>query len=119
MKIELRIFIVIIFLSFIYNSFAQDSKEESLVKEGEFYLSQWAHMGAFGAFNEAIKINPRYAKAYLMRGEAYRDIGKIDESIYDYSKAIEIDPRYVEAYLLRGTAYRKRGENKKAISDYS
>jgi lipoprotein NlpI len=74
---------------------------------------------AIGAFNEAIRIDPKYAPAYYNRGFAYSLQNKPDEAISDYSQAIQIDPKYKEAYYQRGSLQGQKGNFDEAISDFS
>lgn len=46
---------------------------------------------AIRALTRAVKYNPKYAKAYVKRGEMYVDIGEFDEAIRDFSTASEYD----------------------------
>ena len=41
-------------------------------------------------YNEAIKIDPKYAEAYNNRGAAKGKLGQHQEAIADYNKAIKI-----------------------------
>jgi tetratricopeptide (TPR) repeat protein len=41
---------------------------------------------------EAIRLNPRYALAYLVRGRAYDNKGVHDAALWDRSRAIALDP---------------------------
>ncbi|MCF2145995.1 tetratricopeptide repeat protein [Desmonostoc muscorum LEGE 12446] len=44
--------------------------------------------GAIEDYNEAIKINPNFAKAYYNRGNAHYDLGEKQEAIEDYTNFI-------------------------------
>ena len=43
--------------------------------------------GAIGAYNKAIKINPKHAYAYFNRGMAHAKIGDVDNACSDWIKA--------------------------------
>jgi len=47
---------------------------------------------AMAAYNMAIDINPRYARAYANRGDIWRKKGNRDNAIADYRHALSIDP---------------------------
>ena len=46
---------------------------------------------AITALNKAIKYNPRYAKAYVKRGEVYVLLEEFDDAIRDFGEASSID----------------------------
>ena len=75
--------------------------------------------GAIAAFNEAMKIDPKYAPAYYNRGFAHALQNKPDEAVADYDQAIQIDPAYTEAYFQRGGLEGQKGDFDGAISDFS
>ncbi|MBD2414178.1 tetratricopeptide repeat protein [Nostoc calcicola FACHB-3891] len=70
--------------------------------------------GAIEDYNEAIKINPNFAKAYYNRGNAHYDLGEKQEAIEDYNQAIKLNSKYAEAYYQHGLLEQ---DNQKAI-DY-
>jgi len=74
---------------------------------------------AIGAFNEAIRVSPKYAPAYYNRGYAHVLQNKPDEAISDFDQAIQIDPAYKQAYYQRGSLKGKKGDFDGAISDFS
>ena len=69
-------------------------------------------------YDKAIKIDPKYAEAYVARGDAYEMTGKYDKVIANFTEAIENDPKFA-FYYTRGNAYRVTGEYDKAIADYT
>ena len=78
------------------------SDANSYVKYG---MSNGAHgdiPGAITAFDEAIKIDPKFAPAYFNRGYAESLQGKSTEANADYTQAIALDSNYKEAYYQRG-----------------
>ncbi len=74
--------------------------------------------GAIEAFTRAIESDPKYARAYGLRGGNYEKLGNRQHAIMDYGRAIELDPRYADAYLARGLAYDKLGNRRQAIRDF-
>jgi tetratricopeptide (TPR) repeat protein/predicted Ser/Thr protein kinase len=50
---------------------------------------------------EALKIDPTFAEAYQMMGEAYRDKREYDKAVEFFSKAIDIAPTLAYAYYER------------------
>jgi tetratricopeptide (TPR) repeat protein/outer membrane lipoprotein-sorting protein len=74
---------------------------------------------AFSELAKAIEIDPRLARAYVIRGIAYNDKGEHNLAIADFSKVIEIEPTNARAYVSRGMAYGNKGEYDLAIADHS
>ena len=57
---------------------------------------------AIADYNEAIRLDPKYAMAFHDRGIAYSDKGDNDRAIADYSEAIRLDPKYAMAFDQSG-----------------
>lgn len=74
--------------------------------------------GALRAYNEAIRINPKYAAAYNNRGNVYATKGRYDKAMADYNEAIKLAPSFAFAINGRGNTYLRLGEHDKAIADY-
>jgi len=74
---------------------------------------------AIAAFNEAIKIDPKWAPAYQSRGHARSLQHKLSEAIEDYNQAIAIDPKYQDAFYDRGVAKAQNGDFDGALADFS
>ena len=53
---------------------------------------------ALADYNESIRINPKYAKAFNNRGNIWKDKGDLDRAIADYNEAIKLD-REIRARL--------------------
>ena len=47
----------------------------------------------------SLKLQPKFARAYLMRGMAKRDLGDVDESRSDLTRALELEPGTNEAQV--------------------
>jgi lipoprotein NlpI len=72
---------------------------------------------ALAGYDEAIKINPKYADAYLYRGIARYAKKDYDGAIADYSMAIELEPTPL-AFLDRGIALAIKRDFSRAMADY-
>lgn len=70
---------------------------------------------------QAVRDNPKSAKAYNDRGIAFRMNGNQEEAINYFSKAIEIEPDYAEAYGNRGLSYASSqvGNYELALADFN
>ena len=49
------------------------------------------HEESMSALNQSLKMNPRYAKALVKRGEVHQELGDHEEAVRDFAKAAEID----------------------------
>ncbi|MBK8846013.1 MAG: tetratricopeptide repeat protein [Bacteroidetes bacterium] len=70
-------------------------------------------------WTDAIKKSPNKARPYVIRGNAYEDLNKMDDAILDYNKAVELQPNYTLAFTNRGYAHKHKGNWQKAIQDYN
>jgi tetratricopeptide (TPR) repeat protein len=95
-------------------------------------------------FDEAIQVAPRFAPAYLARGNfrmdrgetsvenrstalrcvlqarhAHLDLGELDLALSDYDKAIELDPQDAVAYFNRSLAHDRLGHRARSQQDRS
>jgi tetratricopeptide (TPR) repeat protein len=59
---------------------------------GGTYLNEGRYDLAIEAFDNAIAIEPGYARAYFNKGQALAKLGRHSEAIDAYNKAIELDP---------------------------
>jgi tetratricopeptide (TPR) repeat protein len=71
---------------------------------------------AIADLTEAVRIDPQFAEAYLMRGVAH---GDTPAAIEDFSEAIRLNPSYIQAYYNRGLARGSIGDYAGAIDDFT
>ncbi|MDL2226754.1 tetratricopeptide repeat protein [Deltaproteobacteria bacterium OttesenSCG-928-M10] len=57
------------------------------------------------------------AITYLLRGEAKRDAGRLDDSILDFSRALRQWPGYPQAHFFRGRVYEQQAKLTEAYAD--
>jgi tetratricopeptide (TPR) repeat protein len=69
--------------------------------------------------NKAIKVNPKYFKAYDRRGNAKRKIGDLKGAIADYNVALKINSKYGQSYYNRALAKKESNDPQGAIADYN
>ncbi len=66
-------------------------------------------------YNEALKIDPRYAQAHHNLGIVLIRQGNTEAAIYHYNQALQIDPNYSKAYYNLAKAYMKLNKIESAI----
>jgi len=92
---------------------------ETYVKFGIANAAGGDLASAVAAFDEAIKIDPKYAPAYENRGKAKLFQYQFDEAISDFDQALQLDPSDQVAFYLRGSAKGQKGDFDGAIADFS
>jgi tetratricopeptide (TPR) repeat protein len=68
--------------------------------------------------NQAIRLDPSFAKAYSTRGTTYYFRKQFILAIADFDQAIRFDPN-IDIYLLRGISYDSLKQFDRAIADYT
>ena len=71
---------------------------------------------ALADYNDSIRINPKYPKAFNNRGNIWKEKGDLDRAIADYDEAIKLDPKFALAYLNRGDVWDDKGDGNRAIA---
>ena len=71
------------------------------------------------ATNSALKLIPKDAKSFKVRGEARLATEDYNGAVADFTKAIALNPKNATLYKLRGDAQLKLYQNKQAKTDYS
>ena len=74
---------------------------------------------ALADYDRALKINPRYARAFHGRGDTYMAKGDVDRAIADYDEAIRLDPNSVESWNNLGIAKTQLNALPEAIEAFS
>lgn len=104
----------------LFNHTLQVTKDNSVAHRnlGNAFLAEEKNREAISHYNEAIRLNPKFADNYLVRGMAYDKMGQPLLAIIDFSEAIRHDNHYAGAYHVRGTGYNKSGQYQLAIDDF-
>jgi tetratricopeptide (TPR) repeat protein len=109
--------IFLIFIVSVVNCYGANIKAEEFFEQGKKYSSVENADLAIANYSKAIKINPKFVKAYNNRGIAYTFKKQWNLAIADFSKAIEFDPKNGKAYHNRAIVYAYQGETDKARQD--
>ena len=74
---------------------------------------------ALASQDEAIRLDPRMARAYVSRGQVRETLGRPKDARLDYETAIGIDRKDPTAYLARGELNFAEGAWEAAVEDFS
>lgn len=94
----------------------QPKNPKALVGLASTYSQQMDFEKSFQYINQALKIDPRYRDAYVMKGSNYLFLDKRDLAKSSYETAVQQDPSFYEAYLMLGSLY--QAENNKICIEY-
>jgi tetratricopeptide (TPR) repeat protein len=88
------------------------------INKGHDLYMQGKYDEAIKAYDEAIKLDPKYDAAWNNKGIALSLQGKYDEAIKAYDEAIRLDPKYTNAWNNKGWALNRLGKYDDAIKAY-
>jgi len=95
----------------------KDPTPEAYYWRGECLRKTWWLAPAADDFQQAIKLNPREARAYFARGLVHEYQGYWDLAAADYDAAVEHNPKLALAYVRRGGLRWKHGQIDEATAD--
>src|SRR6201999_418072 len=73
---------------------------------------------AAAQLGRAIALSPDAPELYNNRGNALKELGRLDEALADYDRAIALKPDYVHAYGNRGNCLDDLARPKEAEASY-
>jgi tetratricopeptide (TPR) repeat protein len=84
----------------------KDPKDlRSLVGLASTYSQQQEYETSFKYINEALRIDPKYRDAYVLKGTNYRMLGERDLMKSSWETAIQQDPEFYFAHIMLGALY--------------
>ena len=95
------------------------AKAYQAYKDGALFLKQRKYKESIPYFDKAIQLKRDFADAYILRGNAYRELGQYQRAIQDYNEGIRLKPENAFAYSHRALAYAESGQYPRTINDYT
>jgi tetratricopeptide (TPR) repeat protein len=84
----------------------KDTKNpKALVGLANVYCILEDYDSAFKFINKALKINPRFRDAYILKGSIYRLLGNFKLAVSSYETAVQQDPEFYQGYIMLGALY--------------
>ncbi len=102
---------------FVFGQPSQTPKE--LTQRAIDFYERRDYMEAIVYLNKAIEIDPKYAQAYLVRGNIKSEFEDFHGAMKDYNHALDFNPKMADAYFERGNAKMKLQDYYGAIADFS
>ena len=88
-----------------------------LMDRGTAYSAKGDKAKAISDYNEAIRLNPKNAGAFVNRARLTGRDGRYAEAIRDYDEAIRLNPSQWQAYYNRADDHEESGDTMKALAD--
>jgi tetratricopeptide (TPR) repeat protein len=104
--------------------FELDRNEDDLaesyttLQQGLEKYSQGEYREALYQVDLAINQNPKFARAYMMRGMINSRLGDETHAVRDFTYAIDLDHGEAFAYYGRGLIYKKNDQFRRAVADF-
>src|SRR6266852_724179 len=96
---------------------SQDRLAIAFQNRGSAYVAKGDTDRAIQDFNQAIKLDPKYANAFNSRGIAFQAKGDNERAIQDYGQAIRLDPGNANALNGRCWVRAASGQLQAALAD--
>jgi tetratricopeptide (TPR) repeat protein len=96
----------------------EELKDWELSNKGTAFGNLGRHEEEIKCYDEALRINPKYAEAWSNKGLALGNLGQHEEAIRCHDEALRINPKYAEAWSNRGLALGNLGRHEEEIKCY-
>jgi tetratricopeptide (TPR) repeat protein len=87
-----------------------------VVRAGEMALASGAHEAALNRAEDAIRLDPRLASAWALRGRAFRQMNQPDRAFADLQRALVFQPDNAATLLELATMYHQRGDHARCLT---
>ena len=112
------LFLLISFFLLYCSPISRSSLEKPKLQNGfEYYsasidsLNAGSYTSALELAKKAIKLNPNYAKFYLLEGDVYYKLSNLEQALNSYMRATQLRSSSVEAYLRIANIYELEYKN--------
>src|SRR5947207_1423148 len=100
-----------------YNGKQRKTREQWL-DEGNTHFYAQRYDEALAAYQQALQLDPDYAKAYNNMGYVLNEIKRYEEALAAYEQAIRLNPNYAKAYNNKAIALEHLGRTTEAQQAY-
>ncbi len=73
---------------------------------------------AISSYEQALRLDPKYAPAHMNLGVAFKAMGRLDQAIDCYRRAVEADPAFAQAQNNLANALKARGDLAGAVEHF-
>ncbi|PCH91342.1 MAG: hypothetical protein COB85_09200 [Bacteroidetes bacterium] len=91
---------------------------DSFYKKAEVKSNTGQYAAAILLYTRAIKVDPKFIKAYYKRGFAHSILKDYGSAVKDYSMVISKNPKHTWSYISRGSSYNKLKKFDLAMVDF-
>jgi hypothetical protein len=96
----------------------KEEAAKALYSDGLPFLWREEYERALPYFEETVKKDANYAKAYFQIGYCNAELGRYKKAIVAYKQAIRIEPEFVLAHYFLGLAYLELEDKDSALKEY-
>ncbi len=114
MKLLFTLLFCIIFLQ---KNYAQSA--QTLLEQGDELTTQGDYGKALKKYDQAIKIDARFAIAYHQRSQIYYKLNENKKAVADCLRALELNPNLTEVYFNLAIARFYDKDFEKSIADFT
>jgi len=90
----------------------------TLINMAHYYNSQNKHKDVIDYCTKAILLSHKDENLFILRGEAYKYLGKSKKALNDINKAIEFNPEKASSYVAKAKFFEKTKEYEFATQQY-
>ncbi|MDX2303233.1 MAG: tetratricopeptide repeat protein [Microscillaceae bacterium] len=118
MKLRISQCLFIFSLIFDASQYVSAQTAEEFLKLARERFETKEFFRALDYLDESLKLNPKYAEAYFLKGLAEFNLQNTVGAIENFNSAIRLNPEYLEAYFNRGLLKAGLQKYEEAIPDF-